>query len=204
MKDRTSRRRPASEPPPERPDLFAPAPVDDPEAADPAALARAATLASGRAMRRRLWTEARALAGLAESYARLGERAKRLDLTVETMDLKLLFEAIHCDPEILRERFWVREGDDPDRAVKAAYWDHRRALMTAARQTQTALMRRVWDAERIAREAGGTVAVSEAGRAAEAETVRWVELTDEAIAEEGDAGAAGDPATASGTASPRP
>jgi len=191
MKDRTSRRRPASEPPPERPDLFAPAPADDPEAADPAALARAATLASGRAMRGRLWTEARALAGLAESYARLGERARRLDLTVETMDLKLLFETINCDPEILRERFWVREGDDPDRAVKAAYWDHRRALMTAARQTQTELMRRVRNAERIAREAGGTVAVSEAGRAAEAETVRWVELTDEAIAEEGDGAASG-------------
>jgi len=47
--------------------LFAPAPVDDPEAADPAALARAATLASGRAMKGRLWNEAKALAGLAES-----------------------------------------------------------------------------------------------------------------------------------------
>ncbi|MDP1912007.1 MAG: hypothetical protein Q8K49_01635 [Brevundimonas sp.] len=57
--------------------LFAPAPTDDPEAADPAALARAATLASGRAMKGRLWNEARALAALAESYARLAERAGR-------------------------------------------------------------------------------------------------------------------------------
>ena len=38
---------------------------------DPAALLKVAVLASGRAMRGRLWAEAKALAGLAESYARL-------------------------------------------------------------------------------------------------------------------------------------
>ncbi|WGM32202.1 hypothetical protein [Brevundimonas sp. NIBR11] len=54
--------------------LFAPASVDDPEASDPALLAKAAILASGRAMKGRLWAEAKALAGLAESYARLSER----------------------------------------------------------------------------------------------------------------------------------
>lgn len=57
--------------------LFAPARADDPDAGDPAALARVATLASGRAMTGRLWAEARALAGLAESYARLAERGGR-------------------------------------------------------------------------------------------------------------------------------
>lgn len=171
--------------PSERIALFAPAPVDDPEADDPAALARAATLASGRAMKGRLWNEARALAGLAESYARLGERAKRRELTVETMDLKLLFEAMNCDQEIIRERFWIHGDEDPDRAVKSAYWEHRRQLMTAARETQTALMRRVWNAERIAQEAGGTIELTEAGRAAEEETARWAELTDEEIAAEG-------------------
>ncbi|MDP1777224.1 MAG: hypothetical protein Q8K90_01250 [Brevundimonas sp.] len=57
--------------------LFAPPPTDDPEASDPAALARAATLASGRAMKGRLWNEARALAALAESYARLADRTGR-------------------------------------------------------------------------------------------------------------------------------
>ncbi|MFA4893492.1 hypothetical protein [Brevundimonas sp.] len=56
--------------------LFAPARADDPDAGDPAALARVATLASGRAMTGRLWAEARALAGLAESYARLAERGR--------------------------------------------------------------------------------------------------------------------------------
>lgn len=56
--------------------LFAPAKADDPDAGDPAALAKLATLASGRAMTGRLWAEARALAGLAESYARLAERVR--------------------------------------------------------------------------------------------------------------------------------
>lgn len=49
-------------------------PLDDDEAGDPAVLMRVATRASGRAMTGRLWSEARALAGLAESYARLAER----------------------------------------------------------------------------------------------------------------------------------
>lgn len=54
--------------------LFAPPPDDDPDAGDPGALAKAAILASGRAMKGRLWAEAKALAGLAEAYARLSER----------------------------------------------------------------------------------------------------------------------------------
>ncbi len=177
---------PIPSPSPERIDLFAPAPADDPDACDPAALARAAALASGRAMKGRLWAEAKALAGLAESYARLGERSKRRELTVETMDLKLLFEAMNCDQDIIRERFWIHGDEDPDRAVKSAYWEHRRQLMMAARKTQMALMRRVWNAERIARDCGGAVEISEAGRAAEVETARWGELTDEEIAAEGD------------------
>jgi hypothetical protein len=51
--------------------------LDEAEAGDPAALARVATRASGRAMTGRLWAEARALAGLAESYARLADRGGR-------------------------------------------------------------------------------------------------------------------------------
>ena len=58
--------------------LFSPAPVDDPEAGSPERLMQVATLASGRAMRGRLWAEAKALAGLAESYARLA-RAEGAD-----------------------------------------------------------------------------------------------------------------------------
>lgn len=66
--------------------LFATTPDDPPEDGDPAVLASLATLASGRAMKARMWAEARALAGLAEAYARLvrdgvagpaGDRARR-------------------------------------------------------------------------------------------------------------------------------
>jgi len=58
--------------------LFDGVALDEAQAGDPAVLMRAATLASGRAMKGRLWTEARALAGLAESYARLADRARGL------------------------------------------------------------------------------------------------------------------------------
>ncbi len=51
--------------------LFVTTLEDRPEDGDPAALASLATLASGRAMKGRLWAEAKALAGLAESYNRL-------------------------------------------------------------------------------------------------------------------------------------
>lgn len=54
--------------------LFTTDPDEDAAAGDPAELARAAVLASGRAMRGQLWTEARTLAGLAEVYTRLAER----------------------------------------------------------------------------------------------------------------------------------
>jgi hypothetical protein len=46
---------------------------------DPAMLARTATLASGRAMKGRLWAEAKALAGLAEAYARLAAQPAMTD-----------------------------------------------------------------------------------------------------------------------------
>lgn len=50
--------------------LFSGVDLDD-DTGDAATLARAAILASGRAMKGRLWVEAKALAALAESYARL-------------------------------------------------------------------------------------------------------------------------------------
>ncbi len=66
--------------------LFSPEAADQPEAADPAHLARIATLASGRAMIGRLWAEAKALAGLAESYARLARMEVMRDEVVEPVD----------------------------------------------------------------------------------------------------------------------
>lgn len=56
--------------------LFMPERGEGPDVADPLVLERMATLASGRAMTGRLWAEAKALAGLAESYARLVDRQR--------------------------------------------------------------------------------------------------------------------------------
>jgi hypothetical protein len=98
--------------------LFAPAPTDDPEASDPTALARTATLASGRAMKGRLWNEAKALAGLAESYARLAGRAGPggVDNRDQPEPDEAAFEAVRrkvlgwTDAEML-SRFGLESGD---------------------------------------------------------------------------------------------
>lgn len=53
--------------------------MDEAEVGDPEVLMRVATVASGRAMTGRLWTEARALTALAENYARLAVRAREVE-----------------------------------------------------------------------------------------------------------------------------
>lgn len=158
-------------------------PAEDPEAGDPMALARAATLASGRAMRGRLWAEAKALAGLAESYARLGERSTRAVETLETMDLQLLFDAVFCDVETLQHRFWIRGDDDPDHALKSRYWARRADAVRGGRDTHRVLMGRIKLAETALAEAGLTVPASREARMAAFEARRWADLTDEAIDE---------------------
>ncbi|MBB3873452.1 hypothetical protein [Brevundimonas mediterranea] len=93
---------------------------------DPAVLARTATVASGRAMRARAWTEARTLAGLAEAYHKLAERADpaRNGLTAETAPLELVLDILTMDRIALEDRFW-RKPDEVD-PVKAAYHEWRR------------------------------------------------------------------------------
>ena len=168
--------RPTPDPSPERIDLFAPAPVDDPEAADPAALAQAATLASGRAMKARLWNEARALAGLAESYARLGERARGGAASIETMDLGLMFEVLADDDGVAARRLAFNPDriDDPDRAIKAEY----QRRLAEVRQTRThhhmAMVRRIHAAEAQIRALGGEVTVSQSSFDAMAEARDWL------------------------------
>lgn len=111
--------------------LFAPARADDPDAADPAALAQAATLASGRAMKGRLWNEAKALAGLAETYARLESRAvadRRNGMTVETVDLKLLADILMNPKADARLWIWGDGPEAPDYEVRKAYSEHMTAL----------------------------------------------------------------------------
>ena len=128
--------------------LFAPALVDDPDAGDPAALARTAILASGRAMKGRLWAEARALAGLAESYARLGDRVgARGGQTIETADLKLLFEVLHDDGARIRDRFWINGDDDPDLDIKTEHWRLDNEAYKVAKDRMIQTVRRAAKAE---------------------------------------------------------
>ena len=106
-------------------------------AGDPAALARMATLASGRAMRGRLWAEARALGALAETYQRLAAREEEgagggaggggrgAALTPETAPLSLLHAILTMGAEAKSERFRMDPdaGEaQPDYAIKRAYW----------------------------------------------------------------------------------
>lgn len=170
-------------PAPDRIDLFAPPPADDPEAADHDALARAATLASGRAMQARRWSEARALAALAESYAQQGRQARGRAQTVETLDLGLIVSVLLDENGVVARRLWFEPDrlDDPDRALKAA-WQER---LSEARLEQThrhmAMVRRIHAAERQVRDLGGAVVVSQSGFGAMAEVRDWLLAATEAL-----------------------
>ncbi|AQR60970.1 hypothetical protein BZG35_04335 [Brevundimonas sp. LM2] len=137
--------------------LFQPAPADDPEATDPAALSNAATLASGRAMKGRLWNEAKALAGLAETYARLAKGAEAARLTVETIDLPLLFDILVTDNEAARARFALW-GDGPETehyALRSRYWEIERQNKAAFNDYDLDNTRRIHGLERMIRDLGG-------------------------------------------------
>lgn len=99
-------------------------PRDEDDEADHFLLARAATRASGRAMRGRLWAEAKALAGLAETYARLNDRAVSAPPTAARMDLEDLLDIIMLTAPGVYARFRVDPDnrDDPDKALKAEFW----------------------------------------------------------------------------------
>ena len=85
-----------------------------------------AMLASGRAMKGRLWNEAKALAGLAESYARLGERARGGGQTIETLDLAEVGSLDFEPPDL--ETFACQDGlaniSVSDRAKKFVFSVH--------------------------------------------------------------------------------
>ncbi|MFW2342121.1 hypothetical protein [Brevundimonas sp.] len=159
--------------------LFAglPIPSDEGEpdrAEDPATLARMATLASGRAMRGRLWAEARALGALAETYQRLAAReaeetaggggtnggGRGAALTPETAPLGLIHAILTMDAETKSERFRMDpdagEGQ-PDHAIKQAYWRDWKAQgdwLRAVHFRREALERRVAALEAALTEAG--------------------------------------------------
>lgn len=117
--------------------LFDADPDEGEDMGDPAALARLATLASGRAMKGRLWNEAKALAGLAESYGRVGERTGAgsggsgkegggggggftlEDLSRVIFDLEYRLEVMDMSRDAVsdpvKRAYWERKADDDDR-----------------------------------------------------------------------------------------
>ncbi|KQS53899.1 hypothetical protein ASG17_13140 [Brevundimonas sp. Leaf363] len=114
--------------------LFLPEDLDAPDEGDAAALAHTALMASGRAMRGRLWTEARALAGLAESYARLGARAEAAtELTPETAPLSLIYRILMRGWEGFGGRFSMtqRSRNQDEEDLKAAFWSERKSMRDA-------------------------------------------------------------------------
>ncbi len=137
---------PPAAPPP--PPLFDPLPAQ--EEGDPAALARAAILASGRAMQARAWTEARAAAALAETYRKLAERdgPSAGGLTAETAPLGLVLDILAMDRGAMNDRFAVdpdNVGADP---VKTAYWDRRNAEFRRDNDAWEVTLRRRFALER--------------------------------------------------------
>lgn len=141
--------------------LFAPASAGNPDAGDPAALARAATLASGRAMTGRLWAEAKALAGLAESYGRIAEReakaAAARAMTVDTAPLPLIYDILFADQETLRTRFALW-GDGPETEhyeLRRSWWTRTRQAEEKRAETWRRVQNQVFDLRRQVRELGG-------------------------------------------------
>ena len=122
--------------------LFAGVDLGDDEG-DAGVLAQTALLASGRAMKGRLWAEAKALAGLAESYRRLETRqaaggAARYTLTdvLQAIDAPdTIREALSEDPlwhvwgqarwNELEEKSRRRVDEIEDRVSKARSWGQR-------------------------------------------------------------------------------
>ena len=136
----------------------------EPDAAgDPAALARVAALASGRAMRGRLWVEAKALTALAESYQRMaGQEQAREAGRLETLPLVSVFDVCLAGDERLEARFHISErpgAKEPDLALKQVWWQVRRmrqkveATREGTVRDQTAHIRRL---EALMRGAGLT------------------------------------------------
>jgi hypothetical protein len=108
--------------------LFAGIASDGEGAGDPAVLAREATLASGRAMKGRLWAEAKALAGLAESYARLAATQGRTAGAASGAGGGEMVPLAHVARAILDDAFACElmriDPDDPDpNPVRSAFWE---------------------------------------------------------------------------------
>lgn len=117
------------DPPPPAPDLFDLS--SEAEAGgDPAVLAESAAEASGRAMRAGRLAEARALAGLAETYRKLQARGETASgrMTVKTAPFQLVYDIL-TDRAATTDRMAISPGKpDPDLEMKRAYWEQQAEL----------------------------------------------------------------------------
>ncbi|KIC60558.1 hypothetical protein RM53_03695 [Brevundimonas nasdae] len=124
---------------------------DDPN--DPAALARAAAQASGRALHAQDFAQARALAALAETYRKLADRdgpGRAARLTVKNAPLQLVFDILTNEAEAER-RFAMNTSDESDWELRGQYWQAKQKLERANTEWGHAqLARRVQLERRIA------------------------------------------------------
>lgn len=138
-------------PQPLSPDDAADLSPDDPN--DPAALARAAAQASGRALHAQDFAQARALAALAETYRKLADRdgpGRAARLTVKTAPLQLVFDILTNEAEAER-RFAMNTSDKSDWELRGQYWQAKQRLERANTEWgHTQLARRVQLDRRIA------------------------------------------------------
>lgn len=138
-------------PQPLSPDDVADLSPDDPN--DPAALARAAAQASGRALHAQDFAQARALAALAETYRKLADRdgpGRAARLTVKNAPLQLVFDILTNEAEAER-RFAMNTSDKSDWELRGQYWQAKQKLERANTEWGHAqLARRVQLDRRIA------------------------------------------------------
>lgn len=138
-------------PQPLSPDDAADLSPDDPN--DPAALARAAAQASGRALHAQDFGQARALAALAETYRKLADRdgpGRAARLTVKNAPLQLVFDILTNEAEA-ENRFAMNTSDKSDWELRGQYWQAKQKLERANTEWGHAqLARRVQLDRRIA------------------------------------------------------
>lgn len=138
-------------PQPLSPDDAAELSPEDPN--DPAALARAAAQASGRALHAQDFAQARALAALAETYRKLADRdgpGRAARLTVKNAPLQLVFDILTNEAEAER-RFAMNTSDKSDWELRGQYWQAKQKLERANTEWGHAqLARRVQLDRRIA------------------------------------------------------
>lgn len=124
---------------------------DDPN--DPAALARAAAQASGRALHAQDFAQARALAALAETYRKLADRdgpGRAARLTVKNAPLQLVFDILTNEAEA-ENRFAMNTSDKSEWELRGQYWQAKQKLTRANDEWSNAqLARRVQLDRRIA------------------------------------------------------